>query len=91
MEVYSLLECVLRNSLCRTYIPAYRTINMDCGRYRCYIGQTEEKLLEALGFERKSENFLTYSETDEQKTVGYALSCAVLWFKCFEILNPKQG
>ena len=44
IEVFVLLESVLRNTLCRSYVPAYRTINTDCGRYRCYIEKREEQL-----------------------------------------------
>jgi len=79
IETFSLLESVFRNVLLRPYIPAYRTINMDCGRYRCYINTAAQKLFDIIGFKSISDNLLTYTETDLLKTVIYAVTCIYFW------------
>ncbi len=87
IETFSLLENVFRNALLRPYIPAYRTINMNCGRYRCYIDSKAEYLFKTLGFENMSDNLLTYTETDLLKTVVYALTCTCFWSYYTQKLN----
>jgi hypothetical protein len=80
IETLSLLESVFRNVILRPYIPAYRTINMDCGRYRCYVNSAAEQLFKIIGFKKINDNLLTYTETDPLKTVIYALTCTCFWF-----------
>ena len=79
LELFSLLENVFRNTLLRPYIPAYRTINMNCGRYRSSHSEVAEKLFERLKFRKNSENLLTYVEEDPKQTIVYALTCYVFW------------
>jgi hypothetical protein len=78
-EIFSLAENVLRNTLLRPYIPAYRTINMNCGRYSTSISELGEKLFKKLNFLETSGNLLTYQEKDPVHTVLYALTCYVFW------------
>jgi hypothetical protein len=91
IETFSLLENVFRNALLRPYIPAYRTINKNCGRYRCYIDSNAEHLFTTLGFENMSDNLLTYTETDLFKTVIYALTCACFWSHYTRKLNDYNA
>jgi hypothetical protein len=77
--IFSLAENVLRNTLLRPYIPAYRTINMNCGRYITSISPSGKKLFEELNFLENSGDLLTYHEEDPEKTVLYALTCFVFW------------
>ncbi len=79
IETLSLLENVFRNVLLRPYIPAYRTINQNCGRYRCYINYNAEELFKTLGFEKTTDNLFTYTEIDLLKTVIYAVTCTCFW------------
>ncbi len=80
-ELFSLAENVLRNTLLRPYIPAYRTINMNCGRYITSISAPGEVLFQELKFvcHEKSKNLLTYQEEDQKNTILYALTCYVFW------------
>ena len=78
-ELFSLLENVFRNALLRPYIPAYRTINMNCGRYRFSESNIGENLLFALKFRENPKGMITYEETEPQQTVVYALTCFVIW------------
>lgn len=78
-ELFSLLENVFRNALLRPYIPAYRTINMNCGRYRFSESDIGENLLSTLKFRENPKGMRTYEETDPQQTVVYALTCFVIW------------
>ncbi len=78
-ELFSLAENVLRNTLLRPYIPAYRTINMNCGRYSTSISELGETLFKKLNFLETSGNLLTYQEKDPVQTVLYALTCYVFW------------
>jgi hypothetical protein len=79
IQFYSLLENVFRNVLLRPYVPAYRTINKDCGRYRCFIKHYETRLpFKELQFECDGSNLLTYKGTNQDNTIIYALTCAIL-------------
>ena len=79
IQFYSLLENVFRNVLLRPYVPAYRTINKDCGRYRCFIERFETRLpFKELHFECDGSNLLTYKGTNQDDTIIYALTCAIL-------------
>jgi hypothetical protein len=89
IETISLLENVFRNVLLRPYIPAYRTINMNCGRYCCYIYSSAEELLKKIGFKNTTTNLLTYTETNPVITITYALTCSVLWH-FFKLKLDKQ-
>lgn len=80
IETFSLLENVFRNVLLRPYIPAYRTINMNCGRYRCYINSSAEGLFGVLGFQETNNNLLIYTETNMLKIVICALTCTCFWY-----------
>jgi hypothetical protein len=79
LEVLSLLESIYRHALCRPYVPAYRSINTNCGRYRSYVKKSEETLLERLDFKPVGDSLLNYAETDVSKTVVCALTCSALW------------
>ncbi len=79
IQFYSLLENVFRNVLLRPYVPAYRTINKDCGRYRSFIQHYEDRMpFKELRFESNGSNLLTYTEIDQSKTILYALTCNIL-------------
>jgi hypothetical protein len=79
IQFFSLLEDVFRNVLLRPYVPAYRTINKDCGRYRSFIQRYEERMpFKELQFEFNGSNLLTYKATDQTKTILYALTCSIL-------------
>ncbi len=90
VEIFSLLENVFRNVLTRPYIPAYRTINMNCGRYRSFVTKSEEKLFKVLGFDVDFPNQLTYQEKDSSKTVIYAITCSVFWHVLRMKLNKRS-
>ena len=90
VEIFSLLENVFRNVLIRPYIPAYRTINMNCGRYRSFVTKSEEGLFKNLGFNEDSPNQLTYQEKDSSKTVIYAITCSVFWHVLRMKLNKRS-
>jgi hypothetical protein len=78
VQFFSLLENVYRNVLLRPYIPAYRTINTDCGRYRSFLESFEIKIFEELNFEYHSPNLLTYKGTDQSETIKSAVACCIL-------------
>lgn len=78
-EIFSLLENVFRNILLRPYIPAYRTINMNSGRYCSFADGFEKKIFKQFGFTYNSENLLTYQEVDAEKTVLYAITSYIFW------------
>lgn len=78
-ELFSLLENVFRNALLRPYMPAYRTINTNCGPYHFSESTIGEKLFSALEFRKNSEGMLNYEEADPEQTVVYALTCFVIW------------
>jgi hypothetical protein len=79
IQIFSLLENVFRNVLLRPYIPAYRAINKNCGRYCCFVRKSDERLFKILNFEDNSNNLLIYTETDSLKTIIYAISCNIFW------------
>jgi hypothetical protein len=79
IQIFSLLGTVFRNTLLRPYIPAYRTINMDCGQYRCFVTKPDERLFHDLGFEDNPANLLTYQEQDPTQTILYAITCFIFW------------
>jgi hypothetical protein len=80
IQIFSLLENVFRNTLVRPYIPAYRTINMDCGRYHSFVTKCEEHLFQSLSFFKDiSQNRLIYQEQDPIQTIIYAITCSVFW------------
>jgi len=91
VQIFSLLENVFRNTLVRPYIPAYRTINMYCGRYRSFVTETEERLLAELNFQRVSPNLLTYQEQDPIHTILYAITCSVFWHVLSMKLRPNYS
>ena len=91
IEVLTLLESVFRNVLCRSYVPAYRSINMNCGRYRAYVRNTEESLFHRLGFTANGDNLLTYTETDPQRTILCALVCSVYWMVIDQKLEKAKS
>ena len=68
-ELFSLAENVLRNALLQPYIPAYRTINMNCGRYVTSISTSGEELFRVLDF-RSDSNLLTYQGKDSKPEIG---------------------
>ena len=79
IQLYSLLENVFRNILLRPYIPAYRTINKDCGRYRSFIQPYESIIpFTKLQFESNGSNLLTYKEVNQTKTIVAALTCSII-------------
>lgn len=79
IQYFSLLENVFRNVLLRPYIPAYRTINKDCGRYHSFIQPYENVMpLAELQFESNGSNLLTYVGTNQTETILYALTCSIL-------------
>ena len=80
IQIFSLLENVFRNVLLRPYIPAYRTINKNCGRYSSFVTSSEEKLFKALDFEvHSSLNLLTYHGENPVNTIIYAITCSICW------------
>jgi len=79
IQIFSLLENVFRNVLLRPYIPAYRAINKNCGRYCCFVRKSDERLFKILNFEDNSNNLLIYTETDSLQTIIYAISCNIFW------------
>jgi hypothetical protein len=91
IELFSLAENVLRNALLRPYIPAYRTINMDCGRYITSKSKPGDELFRQLKFDKTSENLLTYQEEDQNKTILYALTCYVFWTDLSTRLKDNRG
>jgi hypothetical protein len=78
-QIFSLLENVFRNVLLRPYIPAYRTINMNCGRYRAFVTDSEKELFKMLDFHEYSTDLFTYDGKDPEKTIVYAITCSVFW------------
>lgn len=91
IQFYSLLENVFRNVLLRPYLPAYRTINLNCGRYRCFIKTYEDKLpFNKFHFEFDGQNLLTYTGTDQEKTILYALTCSILCHYMIEKLENSD-
>jgi hypothetical protein len=77
VQFYSLLENVYRNVLLRPYIPAYRTINRYCGRYRTFLQQLGTKIFEELDFEYHPPNLLTYKGTHQSETIKSAVLCCI--------------
>jgi hypothetical protein len=77
IQIFSLLENVFRNTLLRPYIPAYRTINTDCGRYRSFVTKREQNLFQDLKFKEFSSNLLVYQEQDPIQTILNAITCFV--------------
>jgi hypothetical protein len=82
IQSFTLLENVYRNVLLRPYIPAYRTINTDCGRYRSFIEPLGGNIFEQLGFEYHSPNLFTYMGIDQSETIKCVVACSILiaWF-----------
>ncbi len=78
LQVFSLLENVYRNVLLRPYIPAYRTINTDCGRYRSFIEPLRSNIFDKLNFEFHPPNLYTYNGTDQSETIKSAVACSIL-------------
>ena len=79
IQFYSLFENVFRNVVLLPHIPAYRTINKDCGRYRSFMARYESYWpFEELQFHCDGSNLLTYRGTDRERTVLYALTCTIL-------------
>ncbi|UJR23829.1 hypothetical protein I4U23_026805 [Adineta vaga] len=80
IQFYSLMENIFRNTLLHPYIPAYRTINKNCGRYCSFFRRYETKLpFRELRFDTFNSNLLTYTGNDQQKTIIYALTCSILY------------
>jgi hypothetical protein len=90
IQIYSLVENVLRNVLCRRYIPSYGTIDKYCNLYRCFVQPNDEQYLLSLGFKRQGEHRLTYEENEPRATVVQALTCCVLWFHCVTELEHSE-
>jgi hypothetical protein len=82
IQFFTLLENVYRNVLLRPYIPAYRTINTDCGRYRSFIEPLGSNIFEQLGFEYHPPNLYTYTVIDQSETIKCAVACSIL-IVCF--------
>lgn len=88
MQFYSLLENVFRNAILLPYVPAYRTINKDCGRYPSSTEHNDKRLpFTALQFESTGPNLLTYLETNRERTILYALTCSILHGYCLTRLG----
>jgi len=79
IQIFSLLENVFRNTLLRPYIPAYRTINMNCGLYQSFVTKHEEYLFQYLGFKEVSPNLLIYQEKDPIQTILNDITCFVFF------------
>ncbi|CAF1120277.1 unnamed protein product [Rotaria sp. Silwood1] len=79
IEIFSLLENVFRNVLLRPYIPTYRVINMNCGRYCSFVTESDKILFHKLNFHENSSNLLVYHGNDSIQTIIYAITCAIFW------------
>lgn len=79
IHIFSLLENVFRNVLLRPYIPVYRTIDKNCGRYHSYVTDFNEILFKMFNFQEKSSNLLIYYGNDVIETIVYAITCIVFW------------
>ena len=78
IQILSLLENVYRNALLRPYIPAYRTINSNCGRYRSFLEPLKYHLLQQLNFQNDPLNLHTYMESNELEIIKCAFICGIL-------------
>lgn len=87
IQIFSLLENVFRNILLRPYIPAYRTINMNSGRYSSFVTSDESTLFLMLGFKKDSADLLTYDGLDTKKTILYAITFYVFGYVLSMKLN----
>ncbi|CAF1232429.1 unnamed protein product [Rotaria magnacalcarata] len=79
IQIFSLLENVFRNVVLRSYIPAYRIINMNCGRYSSFVTKSDKQLFNMFKFRENPPNLLIYDGIDQIETILYAISCAVFW------------
>lgn len=92
-QIYSLLENVYRNALLRPYVPAYRTINTHCGRYRSYIESHQYPLLDRLNFKYSPPNQYTLTESNELNIIKYAIVCGILmnrYSKVYKTLSDSS-
>jgi hypothetical protein len=80
LEVFSLLENVFRNAILLPYIPAYRSINIYCGRYQSFVHPIEKSVLfDKLNFKRQPSHLLTYVGTNQLETMRCAQTCAYIY------------
>ncbi|CAF3347865.1 unnamed protein product [Rotaria socialis] len=79
IEVFDLFENVYRNVILRPYIPAYRSINVNCGRFQSFVLPLQNYILfEKLKFQRNSSHLLIYVGTNQIETLACAHACAYL-------------
>ncbi|CAM4781291.1 unnamed protein product [Rotaria magnacalcarata] len=79
IEAFALFEKVYRNVILRPYIPAYRSINVNCGRFQSFVISFQNFILfEKLKFQRNSSHLLTYVGTNQIETLACAHACAYL-------------
>lgn len=88
MEVFRLLENVFRNVILRPYLPAYRSINMNCGQYQSFFTPIKDYIpIDKLGFTNVSSNLLTYCGTNQEETMICAFACTYLIHEMQRELN----
>ncbi len=82
IEVFSLLENVFRNAILLPYIPAYRSINVYCGRYQSFVHPIEKSVpFDKLNFKRQPSHLLTYVGTNQLETMRCAQTSAYLYHR----------
>jgi len=95
LEVISLLENVFRNAILLPYIPAYRSINVYCGRYQSFVHPIEKSVpFDKLNFKRQPSHLLTYVGTNQFETMRCAQTSAYLYHRLkilLENLDRKQA